>query len=65
MCDSARPGQRRDKQFEFGLFEGLISHFHRNLHELIAGVPDSGSDTTPRSVHAGWLTRNSLAPVSA
>jgi phenylpropionate dioxygenase-like ring-hydroxylating dioxygenase large terminal subunit len=24
--------------FEFGLFEGLISHFHRNLHELIDGV---------------------------
>jgi phenylpropionate dioxygenase-like ring-hydroxylating dioxygenase large terminal subunit len=24
--------------FEFGLFEGLISHFHRNLHELVDGA---------------------------
>jgi phenylpropionate dioxygenase-like ring-hydroxylating dioxygenase large terminal subunit len=26
-----------NEAFEFGLFEGLISHFHRNLHELIDG----------------------------
>jgi hypothetical protein len=26
-----------NEQFEFGLFEGLIGHFHRNLHELIDG----------------------------
>jgi phenylpropionate dioxygenase-like ring-hydroxylating dioxygenase large terminal subunit len=26
-----------NKQFEFGLFEGLLGHFHRNLHELIDG----------------------------
>jgi phenylpropionate dioxygenase-like ring-hydroxylating dioxygenase large terminal subunit len=27
-----------NESFEFGLFEGLISHFHRNLHEVIDGA---------------------------
>jgi phenylpropionate dioxygenase-like ring-hydroxylating dioxygenase large terminal subunit len=34
-----------NEAFEFGLFEGLISHFHRNLHELIDGV--LGTETSP------------------
>jgi phenylpropionate dioxygenase-like ring-hydroxylating dioxygenase large terminal subunit len=28
-------GSGANEYFEFGLFEGLIGHFHRNLHELI------------------------------
>jgi hypothetical protein len=27
-----------NEAFEFGLFEGLIRHFHHNLHELIDGA---------------------------
>jgi phenylpropionate dioxygenase-like ring-hydroxylating dioxygenase large terminal subunit len=38
-----------NEHFEFGLFEGLIGHFHRNLHELIDGVHDGGSDASDRS----------------
>jgi phenylpropionate dioxygenase-like ring-hydroxylating dioxygenase large terminal subunit len=32
--------------FEFGRFEGLISHFHRNLHELIDAGTSSPFQTT-------------------
>jgi phenylpropionate dioxygenase-like ring-hydroxylating dioxygenase large terminal subunit len=28
-------GSGANEAFEFGLFEGLIGHFHRNLHELV------------------------------
>jgi hypothetical protein len=34
-----------NKAFEFGLFEGLLTHFHRNLHELVddALAPESAA----------------------
>jgi phenylpropionate dioxygenase-like ring-hydroxylating dioxygenase large terminal subunit len=38
-----------NERFEFGLFEGMISHFHRNLHDLIDGIHDGGPGASDRS----------------